>query len=99
MKPKFIKLIMSDLDLNLQENAVFSYVCSLANKTGYCYATSKHICESLDIKDRTFYRILTRLEEKEFVTRVTKSVGNDGKERKIYINPNYRSLCDTTYDT
>ena len=90
---------MSDLDLPLQENAVFSYVCSLAIKTGYCYATSKHICESLDIKDRTFYRILTRLEEKEFVTRVTKSVGNDGKERKIYINPKYRSLCDTTYDT
>lgn len=86
---------MNDYNLNVQENAVFSYVLSLANKTGYCYATNKHICESLNMKDRTLFRVFASLESKDFITRVTKSVGNDGKERKIYINPKYRSLGDT----
>lgn len=95
MKAKYVKLIMSDYNLSLQENAVFSYVLSLAKKTGFCYATNKHICDSLSIKDRTLYRVFASLEEKEFITRVTKSVGNDGKQRKIYINPKYRSLGDT----
>jgi DNA-binding MarR family transcriptional regulator len=95
MKAKYVKLIMNDYDLSLQENAVFSYILSLAQKKGFCYATNKHICESLNIKDRTLFRIFASLEDKEFITRVTKSVGNDGKERKIYINPKYRQLGDT----
>ena len=89
---------MNEFNLSVTENAVLSYVCSLANKTGFCYATNKHICESLNLTDRTLFRVLSNLEDKDFITRVTKSIGNDGKQRKIYINPDYRNLCDTTYD-
>lgn len=86
---------MTDYNLNIMENAVFSYVLSLSESKGFCYASNKHICDSLNIKDRTLYRVLSSLEQKEFIKRVTKSIGHDGKERKIYIHPKYRSLVDT----
>jgi DNA-binding PadR family transcriptional regulator len=47
---------------------------------------------ALNLNDRTLYRILKNLENKEYITRKTKSLGNDGKERKIYVNPNVRSV-------
>lgn len=76
--------------LTLAEKAVFSYVSSLALDKGYCFASNKHICEALTIKDRTLYRILNNLEENACIRRETRSVGNEGKERRIYINPQYK---------
>lgn len=77
--------------LSFTEKAVFSYIKSLASDKGYCFASNKHICETLTLKDRTLYRILKSLEENACIRRETRSIGNDGKERRIYINPQYLS--------
>ena len=75
--------------LTFTEKAVFCYIKSLAKDKGYCFASNKHICDTLTLKDRTLYRILNRLEENACIRRETKSIGFDGKERRIYINPQF----------
>lgn len=92
MKTNYIKVDMVGLSkLSFTEKAVFSYIKSLSKDKGYCFASNKHICEALTIKDRTLYRILKRLEENACIRRETRSIGMDGKERRIYINPQFLS--------
>ena len=77
-------------NLSLQEVAVLSYIQSLSVKKDYCYASNESICNALKLNDRTLYRVLKKLENKEYIKRVTKSIGNYGKERRIYLTPNAR---------
>lgn len=92
MKTKYIKVEMEGLSkLTFTEKAVFSYIAALASSKGYCFASNKHICEALTVKDRTLYRILNILEQNGYIRRETKSLGSDGKERRIYINPAYNN--------
>ncbi len=77
-------------NLTMPESIVLSYIEGLTRKKGYCYASNKSICSALKMNDRTLYRVLTKLEDKEYIKRVTKSVGNGGKERKIYVSPDVR---------
>jgi len=72
--------------LSFKESAVLSYLCSLNGKN-YCFASNSHLCDTLGIEDRTMYRILNNLEEKNLIKRETKSSGHYGKDRKIYVNP------------
>ena len=66
MKTNYIKVDMEGLSkLNFTEKAVFSYIKSLSKDKGYCFASNKHICEALTIKDRTLYRILNIFEKIE----------------------------------
>ena len=74
-------------NLTISEATVLSYIDSLSIKKGYCYASNDSICMALNLNDRTLYRILKNLEKKSYIKRVTKSLGNDGKERKIYVSP------------
>jgi len=74
-------------NMTIQEATVLSYIESLSIKKGYCYASNDSISRNLSLTERTLYRILKKLEEKKYINRVTKSLGNDGKERKIYISP------------
>jgi predicted transcriptional regulator len=91
MKTNYIKVDMEGLSkLTFIEKAVFSYVSSLAKEKGYCFATNKHLCEAMSVKDRTMYRILNRLEESACIRRETKSIGFDGKQRRIYVNPQFK---------
>lgn len=76
--------------LTFAEKAVFSYIKSLASSKGYCFATNKHICEALTLTDRTLYRILNNLEQNAYIRRETKSIGFDGKQRKIFVNPQFK---------
>jgi DNA-binding MarR family transcriptional regulator len=85
-----INLAFMNTNLSLQEVAVLSYIQSLSIKKEYCYASNESICNALKINNRTLYRILKRLENKEYIKRVTKSTGRYGKERRIYITPNAR---------
>ena len=77
-------------NLSIQESAVLSYINSLAIKKNYCYASNEAICNALKLNDRTLYRILKKLEDKEYIKRETKSIGNYGKQRKIFISANAR---------
>ncbi len=91
MKTNYIKVDMEGLSkLNFTEKAVFSYIKSLSLDKGYCFATNKHLCNVMSIKDRTMYRILNRLEESACIRRETKSIGFDGKQRRIYVNPQFK---------
>jgi len=83
-----INLAFMNTNLSIQESAVLSYISSLAIKKNYCYASNQSICNTLKLNDRTLYRILKKLEDKEYIKRETKSIGNHGKQRKIFISPN-----------
>ena len=73
-------------DLNIKEVTLLSLIQSLAKKKGYCLATNEMLSESLGIHDRTLYRMLNKLEEGGHISRVTQSIGNYGKERRIYLH-------------
>ena len=73
-------------DLNIKEVTLLSLIQSLAKKKGYCFATNEMLSESLGIHDRTLYRMLNKLEEGGHISRVTQSIGNYGKESRIYLH-------------
>ena len=79
---------MEKLDITHKEYLVLNYIDSLC-KNGvkdYCFASNKTICKELNLSERTLYRILRSLEGEGLITRRTKSIGNDGKERRIFSN-------------
>ena len=90
-KTKFVNVQLNlDDSLSIKESSVLSYLCSL-DKKEYCFASNSHMSDTLKIHDRTLYRILNRLEEKELIKRVTKSTGKYGKSRKIYVTPTVKA--------
>jgi len=87
---------MEDYDLNNNESIVLEYIDSLC-KNGtkeYCFASNKTISETTKISERTLYRILSKLETKGLITRKTKSIGKQGKERRILSNLPSANLAD-----
>lgn len=89
---KFIKYKhgFTDENLDLKESIVLSYLASMTKKE-YCFASNEKISEACNINDRTVYRVLNSLEEKDLIQRVTKSTGFYGKDRRIYVNPTVKS--------
>ena len=85
-----INLSFMNTNLSIQEAVVLSYIQSLSVKKDYCYASNESICNKLKINDRTLYRILKKLENKKYIKRETNSIGNYGKQRRIYITPSAR---------
>tara|TARA_R100001463_G_scaffold52153_2_gene102897 strand:- start:4871 stop:5167 length:297 start_codon:yes stop_codon:yes gene_type:complete len=77
-------------NLDLKESLVLSYLASLTKKE-YCFASNDHLSKTLSINDRTLYRVMNSLEEKELIKRVTKSTGRYGKDRRIYVNPTVKT--------
>lgn len=71
--------------LSVTESALLSLIKSLSKKRGYCFASNKAICDTLNISDRTLYRMLEKLEQRGFIMRETRSIGI-GKERKIILS-------------
>jgi DNA-binding MarR family transcriptional regulator len=85
-----VKLDFVEDDLSFTELAVLSYLASMSKKD-YVFATNKHLSKILKINNRTLYRVLSSLEEKDLIRRVTKSLGKIGKERRIYVHPSVKS--------
>ena len=80
--------MMDELNLNYKEVMVLNYIDSLC-KNGvkdYCFASNKTICKELKMSERTLYRVFKSLEAKNLITRRTKSIGYEGKERRIFSN-------------
>lgn len=86
-KTKFININVAFMakSLSVTESALLSLIKSLSKKRGYCFASNKAICDTLNVSDRTLYRMLEKLEEKGFIMRETRSIGI-GKERKIILS-------------
>jgi CTP-dependent riboflavin kinase len=53
---------------------------------GECELTDKELLGSMGVSERTYYRTLLSLENKDIITRHTQSVGFYGKKRKIILN-------------
>lgn len=87
-----INLAFMNTNLTISEATVLSFIDGLSIKKGYCFASNDSICMALNLNDRTLYRILKNLEKKKYIKRVTKSLGNDGKERKIYVSPTAKNV-------
>lgn len=89
---KYIKFKTDFIEenLDLKESLVLSYLASLTKKE-YCFASNDHLSKTLSINDRTLYRVMNSLEEKELIKRVTKSTGRYGKDRRIYVNPTVKT--------
>jgi len=86
-KTKFVNINLSYMNtsLSIQEAALLSLIVSLSKKKGYCFASNENLSKTLGLNERTTYRILKRLEEGNYIKRVTRSIGNFGKERRIYV--------------
>lgn len=78
---------MAKRGLSVGDMSLLSYLTNLSIEKGYCYASNKHLAETLNITNRTLFRMLNRLEESGFIKRVTRSTGHYGKDRKIYVSP------------
>ena len=90
-KTKFVNVQLNlDDSLSFKESSVLSYLCSL-DKKEYCFVSNNHMSDTLNINQRTLYRILNTLEEKELIKRVTRSSGFYGKNRKIYVTPTVKA--------
>ena len=85
-----INLSFMNTNLSIQEATVLSYIESLAKQKGYCFASNEFISRNLGLNERTLYRIFNKLEGRKYITRITKSIGNNGKQRKIYISPDVK---------
>jgi DNA-binding PadR family transcriptional regulator len=79
---------MESYDLKNNESIVLEYIDSLCRNGSkdYCFASNKTISKTTKISERTLYRILSKLESKGLITRKTKSIGKQGKERRIVSN-------------
>lgn len=89
-----IKFNITNHNLELKEYAVLSYLSALSSKR-YVFASNAHIAETLNLNQRTLYRILNKLESKNLIKRETKSTGRYGKDRKIYVHPTVISAYHT----
>ena len=87
---------MKSYDLKNNESIVLEYIDSLC-KNGtreYCFASNRTISKNTKISERTLYRILSRLESKGLIKRKTKSIGKEGKERRIFSNLPIAKVAD-----
>lgn len=84
------ELTYSEADL-LQE-----IMLDAQSNNGECLLTDRELLSSMNVSKRTFYRMLSRLEHKGVITRLTESVGHYGKKRRIKVN---FSEGDNKYNT
>ena len=61
-KTKFININVAFMakSLSVTESALLSLIKSLSKKRGYCFASNKAICDTLNVSDRTLYRMLEK---------------------------------------
>lgn len=74
------ELTYSELDL-LEE-----IVLDARENGGICTLSDKELLSSTNVSERTYYRLLSSLEAKGIITRLTQSVGHYGKKRRITVN-------------
>jgi len=88
-KSRYININLGFMNnsLSVTEVALLTLIKGLSKKKGYCYASNKSICQTLNLSDRTLFRLLSKLESDGYINRQTKSTGHYGKERRIHLSP------------
>lgn len=90
MYEKYSKIPLSiKNDTKLSSNAKLLYgdIQLLCYKNGYCFATNKHLAESISVTERTITRILGELEDNNLI----KIVYSKNK-RNIYLVSRVESI-------
>ena len=94
-KVKFINIDMKVEGLNNNERMVYSHIKSLCKGVKpYCFARNNSLATTLNISERTLYRILARLESRNLIKRTTNSIGHYGKERTIRVHSPSANMAD-----
>ena len=74
------------MNLSQRESELFDLLIDLANQSrGEVTASNKDLLEVLNLNERTLYRTMKRLEDRELIQRDTVSIGHHGKQRIIRI--------------
>lgn len=86
-KVKYVNIDLKMEGLSNNELMVFSHIKSLCKGVKpYCFASSNSLAETLNVSERTLYRILNDLEDKKLIKRETKASGRGhGKFRTIRV--------------
>ena len=72
------------MELTYNEATLLTEIATIAvNNNGECYATDNELLDLVNLSQRTYYRTLNSLENKNAIIRETKSLGHFGKQRKI----------------
>jgi len=65
--------VLQDPDLSLTSKAVYSLLCTFANKERECFPSIVHLSELLDVNRRTIERALSELKTKDYVNKEGKT--------------------------
>ena len=75
------------MELTYNEALLLTEIATIAvENNGVCLATDIQLLGSVGLSQRTYYRTLNSLENKNAIVRETKSIGHFGKQRKITLN-------------
>jgi DNA-binding Lrp family transcriptional regulator len=95
--------VLHDKSLCSDDKILFALLTGLSNKYGYCFASNLHLCEQMNLQERTLQRSLDTLEKNGYIRReIRKDDRNKFKTiRRIYIviDRFKQSLRDDKSDT
>lgn len=80
--------ILYDKRLKNGEKILYTFISSLSNKSGYCFASNAYLSEAVGVTKNTIVIYLKHLEDLGYIYRNFKASKNDNAnvERKIYLN-------------
>lgn len=80
--------ILYDKRLKNGEKILYTFISSLSNKSGYCFASNAYLSEAVGVTKNTIVIYLKHLEDLGYIYRNFKASKNDNAniERKIYLH-------------
>lgn len=79
--------ILYDKRLKNGEKILYTFISSLSNKSGYCFASNAYLSEAVGVTKNTIKIYLKKLEELNYINRAYKNgAEDDNVERKIYLH-------------
>lgn len=76
--------IMRDSSIPVEAKAIYSYLCTFADKDGICYPSVAIMCKELNMSETRFYKNMNHLKLKGIVT-VTQCRNGSQFSRNIYV--------------
>lgn len=78
--------VLYDERLKNGEKILYTFISSLSNKSGYCFASNTYLSKIVGVTKNTIKIYLKKLEDLNYINRSYKSCeDNDEVERKIYL--------------
>lgn len=92
--------IRYDKQLKDKAKMLYGEVTALANELGYCYASNAYFADLYGVRKETISRLLSDLQQKQYIRIELIYQGKEIKERRIYISENQCLLPNksTPYD-